>query len=70
MKSFLQYISEDWLYAIPSYPVQVDTDKDDGEWITGDPPMPIEIGKNAKADIARANKQVDRDRKTTQKNPG
>ncbi len=65
MKSFKQYISETWPYKLPFYPVQIDPEKDDGEWVTGDPPMPIEMkNQDMKTVIKRANKQVRVDRKT------
>jgi hypothetical protein len=60
MKSFKQYT-----YSLPYYPVQIDPKQDDGEWITGDPPMPIEITKqDMKTILKQADRQVVIDRKT------
>jgi hypothetical protein len=62
MKSFKEYIEEE--FALPEYPSQIDHNKDDGEWITGDPTKPIEgfEKSDAKSVIDKANKQVIKDR--------
>jgi hypothetical protein len=62
MKTFKEYVEVE--FALPEYPVQTDPDKDDGEWITGDPPKPIEgfEKSDAKSIVDKANKQVIKDR--------
>jgi len=51
------------------YPGQVDgkKDKKEGDWVTGDPTMPIEVGDDVSSAIANANKDVEKERGT--KNP-
>lgn len=59
MKSFKKYT-----YMIPSYPEQIDPEKDNDEWVTGDPPMPIEIkNQDMKTTLKQADKQVALDRR-------
>ena len=49
---------------IPSYPEQIDPEKDNDEWVTGDPPMPIEIkNQDMKTTLKQADKQVALDRR-------
>ena len=60
MKSFKEYI-----YSLPSYPEQVDPEQDDGEWVTGDPPMPIEMkNRDMITTLKQADRQVKLDRKS------
>ena len=62
MKSFKEYIEEE--FALPEYPMQVPEKDDNGEWVTGDAPKPIEGFEDgdAKKIIDKANKQVEKDR--------
>jgi len=61
MKTFKQYIK----HVLPFYPEQISPEKDDGEWVTGDPPMPIEIkNQDMKTTLKQADRQVVIDRKT------
>jgi hypothetical protein len=57
MKSFKQYI-------LPYYPEQVSPEDDNGEWVTGDPTVPIERHKKDtwKVTLKKADRQVVRDR--------
>jgi len=51
------------------YPVQVDPEKDktDGDWIIGDPPMPIKMTGDAENDLEKANKDIEKARGVKQK---
>ena len=54
---------ENYPSALKSFPTQIDPEDDDGEWITGDPSKPIDW--KFKGDpIKKADKQVEKDRKT------
>ena len=57
MKSFKQFL-------LPFYPVQISPEDDTGEWVTGDPPVPIQHHKkdNWKVTLKKADKQVIKDR--------
>jgi len=59
-------VVEEENYSIPEYPMQLDPEDDDGDWVTGDPTKPI-MGFGADVDtkkvIDKANKDVDKDRK-------
>ena len=58
MKSFKQHI-------LPFYPEQISPEDDTGEWVTGDPPVPIEQQHkkdNWKVTLKKADRQVVRDR--------
>ena len=59
-------VVEEENYSIPDYPMQLDPEDDDGDWVTGDPTKPI-MGFGADVDtkkvIDKANKDVDKDRK-------
>ena len=48
------------------YPGQVDSkkDKSNGDWVTGDPNKPIEVGNDVESAIANANKEVEKERGT------
>ena len=71
MKSFKQFLTEDEKWAMPDYPEQV-LAKDDpkGDWVTGDPPRPIDFPldgnvkgiENTKKVLDRANKVINRER--------
>ena len=55
-------------FALPNYPVQLPNDKDDGDWVEGDPTNPIDW--KFKGDpIEKANKQVVKDRAIQYKDP-
>ena len=58
-------VVEEENYAIPEYPMQLDPEDDDGDWVVGDPTKPIE-GFGADIDtkkvIDKANKDVEKDR--------
>ena len=58
-------VVEEENYAIPEYPMQLDKEDDDGDWVVGDPTKPI-TGFKAGADTAKvidkANKDVEKDR--------
>ena len=58
-------VVEEENYAIPEYPMQLDPEDDDGDWVVGDPTRPI-MGFGADVDtkkvIDKANKDVDKDR--------
>ncbi len=65
MKSFSKYLSEYWDMVLPDYPVQLDPNRDKGDWITGDPPKPITFPNkmgSAKQTIHQASKQIKKDR--------
>ena len=49
--------------ALKSFPAQIDPEDDDGEWITGDPDLPIDWEFKGDS-IKKADKQVEKDRKT------
>ena len=54
---------ENYPSSMKSFPAQIDPEDDDGEWITGDPSKPIDW--KFKGDpIKKADKQVEKDRKT------
>ena len=54
---------EDYPDSMKSFPMQLDPEDDDGEWITGDPELPIDWEfKNGS--IKKADKQVKKDRAT------
>ena len=59
-------VVEEENYAIPEYPMQLDPEDDDGDWVVGDSPKPI-MGFGANIDtkkvIDKANKDVEKDRK-------
>ena len=65
MKKKTKEKNEDYTH----YPVQVDPKKDktDGDWITGDPPMPIRMTGDAENDLDKANKEIERARGVVQK---
>ena len=56
-------VVEEENYSIPDYPMQLDPEDDDGDWVTGDPTKPI-TGFGANVDtkkvIDKANKDVDK----------
>ena len=58
-------VVEEENYAIPEYPMQLDPEDDDGDWVAGDPTKPI-MGFGANTDtkkvIDKANKDVEKDR--------
>ena len=57
---------EDYPTAMKRYPMQLDKEEDDGEWITGDPDLPIDW--EFKGDpIKKAYKQIKKDRATVTK---
>jgi len=57
---------ENYPGAMKRYPMQLDKDEDDGEWITGDPDLPIDW--EFKGDpIKKAYKQIKKDRSTVTK---
>jgi len=57
---------EDYPTAMKRYPMQLDKEEDDGEWITGDPDLPINW--EFKGDpLKKAYKQVKKDRATVTK---
>ena len=57
---------EDYPTAMKRYPMQLDKEEDDGEWITGDPDLPI--GWEFKGDpLKKAYKQIKKDRATVTK---
>ena len=57
---------ENYPTAMKHYPMQLDKDEDDGEWITGDPDLPIDW--EFKGDpIKKAYKQIKKDRSTVTK---
>ena len=57
---------EDYPSAMKRYPMQLDKEDDDGEWITGDPELPIDW--EFKGDpIKKAYKQIKKDRATVTK---
>jgi hypothetical protein len=59
-------VVEEENYAIPEYPMQLDPEDDDGDWVVGDSTKPI-MGFGADIDtkkvIDKANKDVEKDRK-------
>ena len=59
-------VVEEENYSIPDYPMQLDPEDDDGDWVTGDPTKPI-TGFGANVDtkkvIDKAKKDIDKDRK-------
>mgnify|MGYP003319026879 CR=1 FL=1 len=64
-KPIEEEVVEEENYAIPEYPMQLDKEDDDGDWVVGDPTKPI-TGFKAGADTAKvidkANKDVEKDR--------
>jgi hypothetical protein len=58
MKSFKEFM-------LPDYPMQIDHTKDNGEWVTGDAPKPIEGFEyyDTKSVIDKARQQIMKDRK-------
>jgi len=50
---------------LPDYPMQIDHTKDNGEWVTGDAPKPIEGFEyyDTKSVIDKARQQIMKDRK-------
>ena len=64
--SIEEEVVEEENYAIPDYPMQLDPEDDDGDWVTGDSPKPI-MGFGANIDtkkvIDKAKKDVEKDRK-------
>lgn len=62
MKSFKEF--KEIAFSLPDYPMQVDHTKDDGEWITGDAPKPIEgfEDSDTKSVIDKASQQIKKDR--------
>ena len=57
---------EDYPTALKAYPVQIDPEDDDGEWVTGDPNLPIDW--EYKGDpLKKAYKQIKKDRVTVTK---
>ena len=57
---------EDYPTAMKHFPMQLDKEEDDGEWITGDPDLPI--GWEFKGDpLKKAYKQIKKDRATVTK---
>ena len=58
-------IIEEENYAIPEYPMQLDPEDDDGDWVVGDPTKPIKgfgVDVDTKKVIDKANKDVEKDR--------
>jgi hypothetical protein len=58
-------VVEEENYAIPEYPMQLDPEDDDGDWVVGDPTKPIEgfgVDTDTKKVIDKANKDVEKDR--------
>ena len=53
------------IFLLPDYPMQVSQEKDDGNWVTGDPTKPIEGFEDGDVNkvIDKANQQVKKDRK-------
>ena len=53
------------IFLLPDYPTQTSPEKDDGNWITGDPTKPIEGFEDGDVNkvIDKANQQVKKDRK-------
>ena len=62
----LEIEEEDYPTAMKRYPMQLDSEEDDGEWITGDPDLPIDW--EFKGDpLKKAYKQIKKDRATVTK---
>jgi len=58
-------VVEEENYAIPEYPMQLDPEDDDGDWVAGDPTKPIEgfsVDTDTKKVIDKTNKDVEKDR--------
>ena len=58
-------VVEEENYAIPEYPMQLDPEDDDGDWVVGDPTKPIKgfgVDVDTKKVIDKANKDVEKDR--------
>ena len=58
-------VVEEENYAIPEYPMQLDPEDDDGDWVVGDPTKPITgfgVNTDTKKVIDKANKDVEKDR--------
>ena len=63
MKTYKKLMEE--IFLLPDYPMQVSQEKDDGNWVTGDPTKPIEGFEDGDVNkvIDQANQQVKKDRK-------
>ena len=58
-------VVEEENYAIPEYPMQLDPEDDDGDWVVGDPTKPIMgfgVDTDTKKVIDKAKKDVEKDR--------
>ena len=64
-KPIEEEVVEEENYAIPEYPMQLDPEDDDGDWVVGDPTKPItgfKAGADTEKVIDKANKDVEKDR--------
>ena len=64
-KPIEEEVVEEENYAIPEYPMQLDKEDDDGDWVVGDPTKPItgfKAGADTEKVIDKANKDVEKDR--------
>ena len=64
-KPIEEEVVEEENYAIPEYPMKLDPEDDDGDWVVGDTTKPIEgfgVDTDTKKVIDKANKDVEKDR--------